>query len=123
MKDDNPDPTTREVGIPIGLDSRGNPAILRVRGDETGPKEAQVGVVVPVEDGKPLPPGGDLVHLRSRGRYWDVETLYDGSQHPMIRGKSSGGGWKPLGVSREKFEANWARIFGGRDRESDPTLN
>ena len=109
---------TKEIALPLPPDKNGNPMLLRVRGDDKGPMEASVGVLMPVEHGKALPLGADLVEVRGRKgqRHLEVETIYDGS---AALGLKRGGGWKPLGVSAEKFEANWDRIFGAKPDRSE----
>jgi len=103
---------TRDVAVPLPPDSNGNMRIMRVRGTDTRPVEAQVGVLMPVQDGKPIPPGADYVHLKPNGEHFDVDTIYSSPIKP------SGGGWKPLSVSPEKFASNWDRIFG---KKPDPS--
>lgn len=105
MNDDSTK-TTREIALPLGKTDAGHLKLLRVRGDESGPKEVSLGVCVPVQDGVPLPPGADLLQMRPCGDHLHVETVYESPDKPK------GGHFKPLSVSREKFESNWDRIFG-----------
>jgi len=100
---------TKEIALPLPPASEGGPPLLlRLRGDEVGPKEMSLGVVLPVRDGVPLPPGADLIEMRlsENGPHLEVKTIYESPDKP-----SRGGGWKPLSVSKAKFEENWDRIF------------
>jgi hypothetical protein len=99
----------REIAIPLLAppESKGLP-LLRVRGDDEGPKEMALGVVYPVQDGVPLPPGANLIEMTVEGNHLAVNTIYESPYKPQ----GGGHGWKPLAVSREKFEGNWDRIFG-----------
>ena len=108
------DDKTLEIAVPIGTDKDGHPALLRIRGDETGPKSATMGVLSPLHEGQPLPPGADLVNLKPcpSGQHMKCETVYE----------SPGGSraWKPMSVSQEKFASNWDSIFGGDDLDAEP---
>jgi len=120
MSDDSK--TTREIAIPLAPDDQGRPHLLRIRGDDSGPKEASLGVLMPAKDGVPLPPGADLIHMKPRedSPAFDCETLYEA---PAPQGS---GGRKPMSVSHEQFAANWDRIFGKKDEdkpEDEPVLH
>ncbi len=112
MSDDSPK-TTREIALLLGKTDAGHLKLLRLRGDESGPKEASLGVCLPAQDGVPLPPGADLLKMKPCGNHLHVETVYESPDQPK------GGQFKPLSVSREKFEANWNRIFGKKAGEGE----
>ena len=105
---------TREIAFPIGTTEEGHPRLLRVRGDEIGPKEVARGTLAPLVKGEAIPPGAELVRLTSRGNYLDVDVLATGGS------QKSGFGWKPMQVPREKFASNWDRIFGKKQDEPLP---
>lgn len=111
------DPKMREVAIPVGMTDDGHPKLLRVLGDDTGPKEATLGVLYPLAEGMPLPPGADLLQVRPCNGHLHVKTVYESPDAP-----ASGSGWKAMGVSKEKFAANWDAIFA-RDEDADEALD
>jgi len=118
MSDDSTDTSkaTKEIAIALSSEPDGPQRVMRVRGDEEGPKEASLGYVLPVEDGKPIPPGADLVEFKGRGDgspVMDCRTVYESPLKPKGRGA-----WKPMSVSRETFESNWDRIFGPKPDKS-----
>lgn len=106
---------TREIALPLPAEpgTTGQP-ILRLRGDDEGPKEVAVGVVMPLEHGKAIPPGADIIEMRGRkgSPVMEVKTIYESPDKPK-----RSGGWKPMSVSRETFDRNWDRIFGKKDYE------
>ena len=110
------DPKTREIAIPLPPNEKGQQRVLRVRGDEEGPKEAKVGVLFPMTEGQPIPLGSDIIAVRpsENGRHLEVRTVYEASESD---GK---GGWRPMRVSKKTFDSNWSRTFGSK---VDKTLN
>jgi len=108
---------TREIAIPLPAipGQKGRP-ILRLRGDADGPKEMTLGLVLPMEHGKAIPPGADIISMTSGAgqSHLDVKTIYESPD------SIEGTGWKPLSVSSEEFGDNWDRIFGKKD---DQLLN
>lgn len=116
MSDDS---TTKEIAIPLPSEPDGPQNVLRVRGDDEGPKEVSVGYVLPMEDGVPIPPGADIVEFKGRedGPVMDCRTVYESPTKPK------GAGWKPMSVSREKFSSNWDRIFNSDKTPDKPVLH
>ena len=109
--------TKKDIAIPLPSPP-GEARILRIEGDENGPKEAQVGALLPLREGQPIPPGADMVELKPGrgGKHYDVTTHYQAPKPPQ----ASGTAHKPMAVSREVFEANWDRIFGKKDKTPEP---
>ena len=116
MSDDS-EPT--DIAVPLPTPEGEPQRVMRVRGGpgEDGPTKVQLGAVLPVEHGVPLPPGADLVEFKDRkdGAY-DCVTVYESPHKP------AGGGWKPMSVSKETFATNWNRTFGS-DTDDEPLLN
>jgi len=112
MADDKPS-TTNEIALPIGKTEQGHIRLVRVRGDETGPKELRVGVLRPVEDEVP---GADIIELKSipGSSYLGVKTVYEPPGRPPAGPLAR----KPMAVSSEKFDSNWDSIFGKKPKDA-----
>ena len=72
-----------------------------VRADLERDGKVQSCVVRQAEDGDPVPPGVDLVHVKETGsgEWYDAETVYRGSGPPQ--------------VATPAYREGYDRIFGG----------
>lgn len=110
--------------------------VLRKRGDEL-----HVGEMRPLEEGKALTPGGEVVALRARAespQLFDAQTLFrvpgeaparaeaEADAAPALTaGEPSTVGGGPAQVSTPAYREGWSAIFGGtrRRRSGQHTLN
>lgn len=131
-------PTTDDVVLVHSASDDGAFRVLRKRGDEL-----HVGEMRPLEDGKALTPGGEVVTLRARAdspRLFDAQTLYRvPGEAPATSGQNDASAGAPSGIPAEEpstvgggpaqvstpaYREGWGAIFGsGRRRRGPHTLN
>ena len=92
--------------VPRGPSADGRGAVVARFRDEG----ASLHTLCPLEDGRPLPVGGEVVRLRRRGEReaFDVETLYRTSEDAAA--ERSG----PPKVVSDAYRDGWDAAFGGR---------
>lgn len=123
-----------DVVLVHGASDDGAYRVLRKRGDEL-----HLGEMRPLEEGKALTPGGEVVTLRPRAespQLFDAQTLYRVPGEASARSEAAaptpalpsdppstvGGG--PAQVSTPAYREGWGAIFGGARRRRGPsTLN
>ncbi len=83
--------------LPLGKDERGNVKMLRA--DETG---FYTGTVTPIEDGKPIPEGYELLAMKKiKDSPWmETEVLYSNKG--------------PAKVNNQAYRNGWDAIFGSK---------
>lgn len=93
--------------------------VVRVKGDQEGPKEVLFGEIRPVKDGEPI--FGDMVRLDRKGdsNVYGVETLLENPMKP----EPPRGGKRPPMVSSEAYREGWERVFGSKPPKADDTVN
>lgn len=122
-----------DVVLVHGASDDGAYRVLRKRGEQLF-----VGEMRPVEEGKPLVPGGEVVALRPRAdspQLFDAETLFRvpggsaavsasaahepaGAPSAAPEPTTVGGG--PAQVSTPAYREGWSAIFGPRRRPRGP---
>jgi hypothetical protein len=117
------DTKPKEIVVPLSEGPGKSLHAARVR--ETGADQVEVtlGTISPMEHGKPLNPGTDLVELTpcedAPVPVYHAKTLYE-SPKPQASGAAYG---KPRSCSSEEWDRRWALAFGKGNPEMDPTLN
>ena len=128
--------TADDVVLVHGQSEDGAFRVLRKRGEEL-----HVGEMRPLEEGKALTPGGEVVALRPRAdspQLFDAQTLHrvpgeaparteaaEPAAPALPSGEPSTVGGGPAQVSTPAYREGWGAIFGGtrRRRSGQHTLN
>lgn len=99
-------PADFDVVVPLAPEQDGKQRVARLR-----PEGAQPCVLVPAQNGQPIPAGGEFIRLRPRagGRLADVEVVYGAKETASRSG--------PPKVVSDAYRQGWDEIFGRKGEE------
>lgn len=119
-----PDDRPRDVVLVKGPTERGV-SVVRVRSEEGGEDQVEVGELRPVEEGKPI--HGDVLKLTPRPehpRVFDAEVLASAPKRrsaPTAESASALAHKGPARVTTDAYRENWDGIFGARRPQGPPS--
>jgi hypothetical protein len=98
-----PDPKKTDVARVLATSPDGHKVVMRERDGELS-----IGALCPhVEEGKPLAPGREYVHLEPReDGAFDVESLYGGDGPAQVATESYRSGWDAIWGKKPASELN-----------------
>lgn len=115
------DKITKDIAIPLGKTEDGNLRLLRVQGTDEKPTRVMMGVLHPLEDGKPIM--SEVIKLSpcEGHNHLNVETVLEDpykAQKEQARAASPEArlsipsSSKTFSIPSPQYQANWDQVFG-----------
>lgn len=121
MSDENESPKiTKDIAVPLGETENGGLVVARIQGTDERPTRAMVGELRPLQEGVPVM--GEVIKLTKDGDapHYKVETLVeDPYWKEKEKARSSSRPSTTYSFPSQKFQENWASIFGKKPDSSE----